>query len=132
MMNRHYKTLELDKILHMLAEETSIDEAGELALLIEPQLTLDKVEPLLQQTEDAHMLIGRFGAPSFGGISNVTNPLRRAEAEDIPHLRLQLSPAVAADQEITVTGVFQHAEYQAGREGRVSAVQIEAANAAVQ
>ena len=58
--------------------------------------------------------------------------LRRAEAEDIPHLRLQLSPAVAADQEITVTGVFQHAEYQAGREGRVSAVQIEAANAAVQ
>ena len=80
MMNRHYKTLELDKILHMLAEETSIDEAGELALLIEPQLTLDKVEPLLQQTEDAHMLIGRFGAPSFGGISNVTNPLRRAEA----------------------------------------------------
>ena len=80
MMNRHYKTLELDKILHKLAEETSIDEAGELALLIEPQLTLDKVEPLLQQTEDAFMLIGRFGAPSFGGISNVTNPLRRAEA----------------------------------------------------
>lgn len=80
MMNRHYRTLELDKILDMLAEETSIDEAGELAHKTEPQFTLDKVEPLLTQTEDAHMLIGRFGAPSFGGISNVTNPLRRAEA----------------------------------------------------
>ncbi len=80
MMNRHYRTLELDKILQMLAEETSIEEAGELALLIEPQYSLDKVGLLLQQTEDAHMLVGRFGAPSFGGISNVTNPLRRAEA----------------------------------------------------
>ena len=28
-MNRHYHTLELDKILHMLAEETAIEEAGE-------------------------------------------------------------------------------------------------------
>ena len=79
-MNRHYKTLELDKILHMLSEETSIEEAGELALKIEPQVSIDKVERLLTQTEDAHMLIGRFGAPSFGGISNVANPLRRAEA----------------------------------------------------
>ena len=80
MMNRHFKTLELDKILHMLSEETSIDEAGELALAVEPQYDLDKVERLLTQTEDAHILIGRFGAPSFGGISNVTNALRRAEA----------------------------------------------------
>ena len=79
-MNRHFKTLELDKILHMLSEETSIDEAGELALAVEPQVDLDKVEYLLTQTEDAHILIGRFGAPSFGGISNVTNALRRAEA----------------------------------------------------
>ena len=79
-MNRHYKTLELDKILQMLAEETAIAESAENALAIEPAASLDKVELLLQQTEDAHMLIGRFGAPSFGGIDNVINPLRRAEA----------------------------------------------------
>ena len=79
-MNKHYRTLELDKILDMLAEETAIEEAGELARAIEPQYDLDKVQRLLTQTEDAHILIGRFGAPSFGGISNVTNPLRRAEA----------------------------------------------------
>ena len=79
-MNRHYKTLELDKILAMLAEETSVAEAGERALAIEPEVTLERVELLQQQTEDAHMLIGRFGAPSFGGIDNVTNSLRRAEA----------------------------------------------------
>ena len=80
MMNRHYRTLELDKILDMLAEETAIEEAVELARATEPQYDLDRVQRLLTQTEDAHILIGRFGAPSFGGISNVTNPLRRAEA----------------------------------------------------
>ena len=79
-MNRHYRTLELDKVLQLLAEETSIPEAGERALEIEPEVTLDRVELLQKQTEDAHMLIGRFGAPSFGGIDNITNALRRAEA----------------------------------------------------
>ncbi len=79
-MNRHYKTLELDKILQMLAAETAIGEAAENALAIEPAYSLDKVELLLTQTEDAYMLIGRFGAPAFGGIDNVTNALRRAEA----------------------------------------------------
>ena len=40
-MNRHYRTLELDKILDMLAEETAIEEAGELARATEPQHDLD-------------------------------------------------------------------------------------------
>ena len=30
-MERHFKALELDKILHLLAEETSCDAAAELA-----------------------------------------------------------------------------------------------------
>jgi DNA mismatch repair protein MutS2 len=79
-MNRHFRTLELDKILQLLASETAISEAGEQALLIEPAFSLEQVELLQQQTEDAHILIGRFGAPAFGGIDNVTNALRRAEA----------------------------------------------------
>ena len=79
-MNRHYKTLELDKILHMLSEETSIKDAKELALCIEPEKTLPGCQQRLKETSDAHMLIGRFGAPSFGGITNITNALRRAEA----------------------------------------------------
>ena len=42
-MNRHYKTLELDKILEMLAGQTSIDEAHRMALELEPQFDLNKV-----------------------------------------------------------------------------------------
>lgn len=79
-MNRHYKTLELDKILERLAAQTSLDDAREAALKLEPQFDLKKAEQLLQQTDDAVALSGRFGAPSFGGASNCASYLRRAEA----------------------------------------------------
>ena len=52
-MNRHYKTLELDKILKLLADQTSIDDAKEMALSLEPQFELEKVKKLLKQTDDA-------------------------------------------------------------------------------
>lgn len=79
-MNRHFKTLELHKILDMLANETSFEDAKNLSLSIEPSYGLFEVNEMLSQTEDAYMLIGRFGAPSFGGVSNITNALRRAQA----------------------------------------------------
>lgn len=79
-MNRHYKTLELDKILERLADRTSLDEAHRMALEIEPQFDINKVKKLLKQTDDAVMLSGRFGAPSFGGASDCTNALIRAQA----------------------------------------------------
>lgn len=79
-MNRHFKALELDKILTLLAKETTIPDAYELALKIEPSYGLFEVEESLKQTDDAYMLIGRFGAPSFGGMSNIANALRRAQA----------------------------------------------------
>ncbi|MBQ7965306.1 MAG: endonuclease MutS2 [Ruminococcus sp.] len=79
-MNRHYRALELDKILTLLAKETTIPDAYEQALKIEPAWGLFEVKELLKQTDDAHMLIGRFGAPSFGGVTNIANALRRAQA----------------------------------------------------
>ena len=79
-MNRHFKALELDKILTLLAKETTIPDAYEQALKIEPAWGLFEVEELLKQTDDAYILIGRFGAPSFSGVTNVANALRRAQA----------------------------------------------------
>ena len=79
-MNRHYKTLELDKILEKLAAQTSLPDAREMALSLEPQTDIEKVHTLLKQTDDAVMLSGRFGAPSFGGAVNCASFLRRAEA----------------------------------------------------
>ena len=79
-MDKNYKTLELDKILEMLKEETTCEDAGELALEIRPSNDFNEVCTLLQQTEDAFSLLARFGAPSFGGLKNVNNPLARANA----------------------------------------------------
>ena len=79
-MNRHYKTLELDKILKLLAEQTSIDDAKEMSWSLEPQFELEKVKKLLKQTDDAVVLSGKYGTPSFGGAKNCANALRRAEA----------------------------------------------------
>ena len=78
--NRHYRSLELDKILEKLSEFTASDEAGERALEIMPCHTLDGAQTLIDQTVDAHMLLAKFGGPSFGGLVNVNNSLSRAEA----------------------------------------------------
>ncbi|MGN0518712.1 MAG: endonuclease MutS2 [Acutalibacteraceae bacterium] len=77
---KYYKMLELDKILSLLADETSSEEARQNALAIRPLSGMFEVQQLLSETNDAHMLIGRFGNPSFGGIKNVSSYLRRAEA----------------------------------------------------
>lgn len=78
--NHHYRALELDKILKLLAAETACDEAAELALSLVPSSSLTEVRRLLDETYEAHSLMARFGSPSFGGLKNVSNSLRRAEA----------------------------------------------------
>ena len=72
--------MELDKILNMLAKETTCEDAAKLALETTPLAGKFEIEEQLKQTEDAYILSGRFGAPSFGGIKNMTNAYRRAEA----------------------------------------------------
>ncbi|MGN0473930.1 MAG: endonuclease MutS2, partial [Acutalibacteraceae bacterium] len=78
--NRDYRVLELSKVLEMLAAKCSCADTAEMARQIEPQSDINKVHEMLMQTSDAHMLAGRFGTPSFGGVSNVANPLRRAQS----------------------------------------------------
>lgn len=79
-MTKHYHALELDKILSRVADLTSCDDAREMALSITPSKGLFEVNELLKETSDAHSLSGRFGSPAFGGLTNVTSSLRRAEA----------------------------------------------------
>lgn len=79
-MKKDHQALELDKVLALLAEQTSFEDARQMALALEPSEGLFEVKELLQETYDAHALSGRFGAPSFGNLHNMTNALRRAEA----------------------------------------------------
>ncbi len=79
-MDKNYKALELDKILEMVAQETTCDDAAELAREIEPVHTAAEARYLLEETDAAFVLMAKFGGPSFYGLKNVTNALRRAQA----------------------------------------------------
>lgn len=79
-MNRNYKALELDKILHMLCEQSVCADTKQAAQELEPAHGLFEVNTLISETQDAFKLIGQFGTPSFGGIKNPCNALRRAQA----------------------------------------------------
>ena len=79
-MNKNYTSLELDKVLDMLAQLTSFEDAKTLALSLEPSHALFEVNELILETSDAHSLSARFGSPSFGNLHNINNSLRRAEA----------------------------------------------------
>lgn len=63
--HRHYKTLELDKILLRLSERAVCAGAKELALAIEPVSALSEVKGRCGMTSDAHMLLSRFGLPQI-------------------------------------------------------------------
>ncbi len=80
MDTKFMRALELDKVLDMLGRECSCEDAANTARSIEPETDLVKVRQMLSETSDAHMLLGRFGSPSFGGVRNITNAVRRAQA----------------------------------------------------
>ncbi len=78
--NKHHLSLELDKVLEMLASHVSCDDARIMARELKPETSLPLVQAMLNQTKDAHMLLARFGGPAFGGLVNVNNALFRADA----------------------------------------------------
>lgn len=79
-MDKNYRALELDKILEMVANETTGEDAAEQARKIKPVFTAAEARYLLEETDAAFVLMAKFGAPSFYGLKNVTNALRRAQA----------------------------------------------------
>lgn len=87
MENRHYKALELDKVLAMLAGYASAADSKEMALNLKPESNITIAKGELQKTEDAYILLAKFGGPSFGGVKNVNNSLARANAGGVLTMR---------------------------------------------
>ncbi len=79
-MDKNYRALELDKVLEMVAKEATCEDGAALARSIEPVYTAGEARRLLEETDAAFVLMAKFGAPSFYGMKNVTNALRRAQA----------------------------------------------------
>ncbi len=78
-MNKYYKKLELDKILELLAEETTSDYCREKALKITPSRNFDEIRTELKKTDDAFTLSAKFGTPHFRKIPEISWALKRAQ-----------------------------------------------------
>ena len=79
-MNNYFKTLELHKILDMLALEASNEKTKELALAIKPMTDLEEVRLENLKTTHALDLSVKFGTPGFANFKDVTPSLKRAKS----------------------------------------------------
>lgn len=80
---KHMKTLELDRILGMLAEQTSLADAAAAALALVPKTDIESVKTALNETSEAYGLTARYSSPSFGTLACPEEPLKRAEASGV-------------------------------------------------
>ncbi len=71
-------TLEFDKIIDMLAECTVIDSAKEIIRQLRPSVSAKHIKYMLSQTSEAKNIMASKGKPSFGGVTDITNTLKRA------------------------------------------------------
>ena len=82
-LSKHERALELDKVLAMLADQATCDGSRALALALRPQTRLSAIQAELARVSDAYTLSIRYGAPSLGGIRDMTDALLRAKAGGI-------------------------------------------------
>ena len=77
------KTLELDKILQLLSDEATLEDAKELSVKLEPKNDIYEVKREIDATNDAYLFMAKYQAPSFGSAVNVASSLRRAAASAV-------------------------------------------------
>lgn len=77
-MDRNFLALELDKVLKKLSQEACSEKAKEKIINILPDCNIKNVNRLLDETLAAYTLSCRFGGPSFYGLKNVVESVKRA------------------------------------------------------
>ncbi len=86
-LHKHYDTLELNKVLSMLAELTCCEDAAIYAKNIEPSGDYSEVCFEMSKTDAAFTLSTRFGTPEFIKMDNPSGVLKRAQAGGALSLR---------------------------------------------
>lgn len=92
-VQKHMKTIELDKVLELLAEKTACEDAADFARNLIPVTEIEEVQQMLSETDTAYQMMARFGAPSFYGLQQIVNSLRRAQSGGVLNLAEFLSIA---------------------------------------
>lgn len=84
---KYCRTLELDKILQELADETCCDFARERVMAIQPFTNANIVREEVKKTNDAFFLSAQFGTPSFANLRAPYDMLKLAQAGGMLSLR---------------------------------------------
>lgn len=79
-LNRHLKALEYDKVLEMAMKRACNDDARDIIAATRPETSVNMAQNHIDMTENAYILLAKYGGPSFGGLKNVSNSLARAAA----------------------------------------------------
>lgn len=79
-LNKDFITLELHKILELLANECSSSMSKNLAVNIRPCNKIIEVKKELNKTDTAFNLSVRFGTPTFHNIFDVTDSVKLADS----------------------------------------------------
>ena len=79
LFDKSIRTLELPRVLTLLAEQAVSPEAREQALALRPETDYEDVLRLLDQTDGARSMITLHGAPGFSGVKPMRELLDRAD-----------------------------------------------------
>ena len=79
LFDKSIRTLELPRVLELLAEQAVSAEAKARCRRLRPETEPEEVLRLLDQTDAARNLIGLRGSPSFSGVKPVAEALDRAD-----------------------------------------------------
>ena len=86
-MNKYLKTLELDKILGMLAEQASNEETRRMALALRPYKDLQTIRKECLKVSQALSLSVQFGTPPFSNFKDISASAARARSGAVVSLR---------------------------------------------
>lgn len=106
-MDRHLNAIEFPKVLELLKKRACNDDAKAEISALRPEKSITQAQNLINMTEDAYILLAKYGGPSFGGLKNVNNSLARAAAGGMLSMRELL------DIGSTVRAVRSIAEWRA-------------------
>lgn len=109
-MNKYLKTLELDKILEMLAGFASNEETKKMALAVKPDSDLERVKYENLKTYQAFNLSIQFGTPPFIGFKDISSPAARAKSGAVISLRDLLDIAAMLRQIKGLADWYNHCE----------------------
>ena len=79
MNQKALKTLEFDKIIHILTDLAASAGAKDLCRNLTPSDSIAEIEQMQTETSDALRRIYRKGGISFGGIRDVRGSMKRLE-----------------------------------------------------